>query len=91
VNIATLSHFDNTNLNNETGFFAKIKWRLWGILSSSTKVYSSVFENNSLYIGGNGGIDNSVTTCAYKRTVAGGYIGKISNQELNFGGSYTEV
>jgi hypothetical protein len=32
VNIATIS-FDNTNLNNETGFFAKLDQnggRLWG-------------------------------------------------------------
>jgi hypothetical protein len=49
VNIATPISFDNTNLNNETGF-AKLDQnggRLWGsYLGSSTKVYSLVFENN---------------------------------------------
>jgi hypothetical protein len=50
------------------------------ILSSSTKVYSSVFRKQfKILLVANGGIDNSVTTCAYKRTgFAGGYIGKIS-------------
>lgn len=93
--IASPGSFDDYNLNSETGFFAKFNkngQRLWGsYLGSSTDVYSLVFKNNSLYIGGNGGYDNSVTTlCAYKRTgISGGYIGKFSKMGELIWGSYT--
>jgi gliding motility-associated-like protein len=93
--IASPGSFDDYNLNTETGFFAKLNQngqRLWGsYLGNYTEVYSLVFKNNSLYIGGNGGYDNSVTTlCAYKRTgISGGYIGKFSKMGKLIWGSYT--
>lgn len=95
IGIATPSSFDDYNLYTETGFFAKLNQngqRLWGsYLGNSTEVYSFVFKNNSLYIGGNGGYDNSITTlCAYKRTgYSGGYIGKFSKMGELIWGSYT--
>ncbi|MNT27720.1 hypothetical protein D3C72_1633610 [compost metagenome] len=55
--------------------------RVWGTyLGSSTGIYSLVFKNNSIYVGGNGGIDTSITSiCAYKRNgPSEGYIGKFS-------------
>lgn len=64
---------------------------MWGsYLGNRTKVYSLVFENNSLYIGANGGNDISITTlCAYKRNgFAGGYIGKFSKIGELIWGSY---
>ncbi|TDO71486.1 gliding motility-associated-like protein [Flavobacterium chryseum] len=95
MGIATPNSFDDYNLNTETGFFAKLDQsgqRLWGsYLGYSTKIYSLVFKNNSLYIGGNGGIDNSITIlCAYKRTGnSGGYVGKFSKGGELIWGSYT--
>lgn len=94
-NIASPGSFDSYNLYTETGFFAKLNQngqRLWGsYLGSGTEIYSLVFTNNSLYVGGNGGIDNSITTlCAYKRTgISGGYIGKFSKAGELLWGSYT--
>ncbi|MNQ85144.1 hypothetical protein D3C85_1002960 [compost metagenome] len=83
-NIATPNSFHSSNSNSETGFLAKLDQngqRVWGTyLGSSTGIYSLVFKNNSIYVGGNGGIDTSITSiCAYKRNgPSEGYIGKFS-------------
>ncbi|UUF14411.1 MULTISPECIES: T9SS type B sorting domain-containing protein [Flavobacterium] len=94
-NIASPSSFDDYNSYSWTGFLAKLDQngqRLWGTyLGYDTIIYSLAFTNNSIYVGGNGGIDNSITTlCAYKRTgMAGGYIGKFSKLGSLIWGSYT--
>ena len=83
-NIATPNSFHSSNSNSETGFLAKLDQngqRVWGTyLGSSTGIYSLVFKNNAIYVGGNGGIDTSITSiCAYKRNgPSEGYIGKFS-------------
>ncbi|RUT69094.1 gliding motility-associated C-terminal domain-containing protein [Flavobacterium cupreum] len=92
--IASPNSFDDYNLYSWTGFLAKLDQngqRLWGtFLGRDTIIYSLVFTNNSIYVGGNGGIDNSITTvCAYKRTgMAGGYMGKFSKSGNLIWGSY---
>ncbi|WP_431242664.1 immunoglobulin domain-containing protein [Flavobacterium sp. P21] len=93
-NIATPNSFDDYSIYSNTGFFAKLDQhgqRLWGsYLGLDTEIYSLVFTNNALYIGGNGGYDNSITSlCAYKRTgYSGGYIGKFSKNGEFIWGSY---
>ena len=90
-NIASPGSFDDFNQWSETGFLAKLNnngQRIWGTyLGRGTIVYSIIFKNNSLYIGGMGGDVSITTLCAYKRNgFAEGYIGKFSKSgQLIFG------
>jgi gliding motility-associated-like protein len=90
-NIATPGSFDDFNQWSEAGFLAKLDingQRIWGTyLGRSSIIYSIIFRNNSLYIGGMGG-DSSITTlCSFKKTgTAEGYIGKFTKSgQLIFG------
>ncbi|MDI1306286.1 MAG: T9SS type B sorting domain-containing protein [bacterium] len=83
-NIASSGSFDDFNQWTETGFLAKLDpngKRIWGTyIGTGAKIYSIIFKNNFIYIGGMGGIDTTITTsCAYKKNgFAEGYIGKFS-------------
>ncbi|MFW0738038.1 T9SS type B sorting domain-containing protein [Flavobacterium sp. T12S277] len=90
-NIATPGSFDDYKIWTEAGFLAKLNsngQRMWGTyLGKSSIIYSIIFKNNSLYLGGMGG-DNTITTpCTYKRNgFAEGYIGKFTKSgQLLFG------
>ncbi len=92
-NIATPGSFDDYKQWTEAGFLAKLNsngQRVWGTyLGRSSIIYSIIFKNNSLYLGGMGG-DNTITTpCAYKRKgFAEGYIGKFTKSGSLVFGTY---
>ncbi len=90
-NIASPGSFDDYNRWTEAGFLAKLNkdgQRIWGTyLGTSSSVYSIIFKNDHVYIGGEGGDESITTPCAYKRKgFAEGYIGKFTKSgNLVFG------
>ena len=88
-NIATPGSFDEfNNFPTEKGFIAKLNkdgQRIWGTyFGEYTILYSIIFKNNFLYLGGMGndvvwGSTPITTPCTYKEEGdSSGYIGKIS-------------
>lgn len=92
-NIASPGSFDDYNRWSQTGFLAKLNkdgQRIWGTyLGTSSAVYSLIFKNNHIYIGGEGGDQSITTPCAYKRKgFAEGYIGKFTKSGSLVFGTY---
>ena len=97
-NIATTGSFESSNSAIFKGFLAKLNsqgQRMWGTYVGGIVIYSIIFENNSIYIGG-GNADYSLdlkltNLCSYKpnrnRTYIG-YVGKFSKQGVFAWGTY---
>ena len=101
TNIATSGCFDESNnMGLEKGFIAKLNkdgQRVFGTyFGAYTIIYSIIYKNNFLYLGGMGGLNpfyksTPITTpCAYKREgLAEGYIGKFSTSGNLIMGTFT--
>ena len=87
-NITTPGSFESSNPNLYKGYIAKLNnngSRIWGSYLEAILVYSIIFKNNSIYIGGtddNYTITSNLTnSCSYR--IGGnheGFIGKFSKQ-----------
>lgn len=97
-NIVTAGTFESSNSAIFKGFLAKLNsqgQRIWGTYVGGVVIYSIVFKNNSIYIGGGNSdysLDPKLTNlCSYKpnrnRTHLG-YIGKFSKQGAFSWGTY---
>ncbi len=95
INITTPGSFESSNSFLYKGFLAKLDTngkRIWGTFLGQTYIYSIIFKNNSIYLGGtNFGFSYPKLTnsCSYQSNGDfQGYIGKFSKEADFIWGTY---